>query len=91
MLPALKDFKATLVNRGNPACLAPWVPVVLRAPLENLVTMAKLESLENLVNEALLALRVLAASQEPQAFLVSKVTEVTQAWMVLKAKLVLQV
>lgn len=91
MLPDLKDFKATLVNQGNPAFLVPWVPVVLLAPLENLVMMVKLESLENLVKEALLALRVLVASQEPQAFLVSKVTEVTQAWMVQRAKLVLQV
>lgn len=91
MLPALKDFKATLVNQGNLASPVPWVPVVLLGPLENLVMMVKLESLENLAKEALLALRVLGASQEPQAFLVSKVTEVTQAWMVLRAKLVLQV
>lgn len=91
MLPDLKDFKATLVNLGNPASLVPWVPVVLQAPLENLVMMVKLESLESLVKEALLALRVLVASQEPQAFLVSKVTEVTQAWMVLRGKLVLPV
>lgn len=78
MLPDLKDFKATLVNLGNPVSLVPWAPVVLLAPLGNLVMMVKLESLENLAREALLALRVLAASQEPQAFLVSKVTEVTQ-------------
>lgn len=78
MLPDLKDFKATLGNLGNPASLVPWVPVVLLAPLENLVMMAKLESLGNLVKEALLALRVLAASREPQAFLASRVTEATQ-------------
>lgn len=91
MLPDLKDFKATLVNPGNPASQVPWVPGVLQAPLESLVMMVKLESLENLVKEALPALRVLAASQEPQDFLVSKVTEATPAWMVLRAKLVLRV
>lgn len=65
--------------------------MVLQALLESLVMMAKLGNLENLGNEAFLALRVLVDSQEPQAFLVSKVTEVTQALMVLREKLVLQV
>lgn len=78
MLPDLKDFKATLENLGNPVSLVPWVPAVLLAPLESLAMMVKPESLENLVKEALLALRVLAASREPQAFLASRVTEATQ-------------
>lgn len=91
MLRALKDFKAILVNQGNLVSLVPWVLVVLLALLENLAMMVKLESLENLVKEALLALRVLAASREPQAFLVSRVTEVTPVWMVLRERLAPQV
>lgn len=88
---ALKDFKAILVNLASLVSLVPWVPVVLQALLENLVMMVKLGNLEKLGKEAFLALRVLADSLEPQAFLVSKVTEVTQGSMVLREKLVLQV
>ncbi|EGW14140.1 Collagen alpha-1(II) chain [Cricetulus griseus] len=89
--PALKDFKAILVNLASLVSLVPWVPVVLQALLENLVMMAKLGNLENLEKEAFLALRVLVDSQEPQAFLVSKVTEVPEACLVREEGLVLLV
>lgn len=88
---ALKDFKAILVNLASLVSLVPWVPVVLLALLENLVMMVKLGNPEKLGKEAFLALRVLVDSREPQAFLESKVTEVIQAWMVLREKQVLQV
>lgn len=89
--PALKDFKAILVNLASLVSLVPWVPEVLQVLLENLVMMVKLESPERPEKEASLVLRVLVDSREPPVFLVSRVTEVTQASMVLREKLVLQV
>lgn len=85
-----KDFKATLGSLASPASLVPWVPAAPLALLASLVTMAKLENLENLVKGAFPALRAPVASREPQAFLVSKVTEATQGWTERREKLALR-
>lgn len=91
VFPVPKVSKGLLEKLVNLVLLVPWVPVVLLDLLANLAMMVRLEKLENPETVDLQDHRVLAVSQEPQVFQVSKVTGGTLVLMEQRARLVPQV